>query len=82
MLRPDSRKPAADTPDCDARAREMLERIRAAVEPSLRAMAEEVTDLSDADAFGAVELRLRDLAHEAAARAHQAGLDADKKRAT
>jgi hypothetical protein len=45
-------------------------------------MAERLVDLPEGQAFGQVEYDLRDLAHELAAAAHQAGLEAGKKRGT
>jgi len=65
-----------------AHVQELLDRLRPDAEQILRRMAERLADLPDGQAFGQVEYDLRDLAHELAATAHQAGLEAGKKRAT
>jgi hypothetical protein len=64
----------------DSRRRRILEALRD--DPALRRMADELADLPDDKAFGQIEYTLRDLGHELVARAHQAGLDAGKKRGT
>ena len=70
------------TADRAAQVQELLDRLRPDAEQILRRMAERLADLPDGQAFGQVEYDLRDLAHELAATAHQAGLEAGKKRAT
>jgi hypothetical protein len=62
----------------DSRRQRILEILLG--DPALRRMADELADLPDDKAFGQIEYTLRDLGHEVAARAHQAGLDAGKKR--
>lgn len=71
---------ATTTEDRDARRRRILDLLRA--DPALERMADELADLPDGKAFGRIEYTLRDLGHELAANAHQAGLDAGKKRGT
>jgi hypothetical protein len=71
---------AATAEGRDARRRRILDSLRA--DPALERMADELADLPDGEAFGRIEYTLRDLGHELAARAHQAGLDAGKKRGT
>jgi hypothetical protein len=66
----------------EARVQAILRRLRPHADRTLRQMAERLADLPDDQAFGQVEYDLRDLARELAASAHQAGLDADKKRGT
>jgi hypothetical protein len=66
--------------DREARRRRILDLLRA--DPALERMADELADLPDGKAFGRIEYALRDLGHELAANAHQAGLDAGKKRGT
>jgi hypothetical protein len=74
--------PTAPTPteDRDVRRQRILDRLRA--DPALERMADELTDLPDDEVFGQIEYTLRDLGHELAANAHQAGLEASKKRGT
>jgi hypothetical protein len=64
------------------RVEQLLQRLRAEAEVTLRRMAERLTDLPEERSFGQVELDLRDLAHDLASSAHQAGLLAGKKGAT
>lgn len=64
----------------DDRRRRILELLRG--DPALERMADALADLPDAGAFGEIEYTLRDLGHALAANAHQAGLDAGKKRGT
>lgn len=64
----------------DSRRQRILDLLRA--DPALERMADELADLPDGKAFGQIEYTLRDLGHELAAHAHQAGLDAGKKRGT
>lgn len=71
-----------DAADREARVQELLGRLRPGAEQVLRRMAERLVDLPEGQAFGPVEYDLRDLAHELAATAHQAGLEAGKKRGT
>jgi hypothetical protein len=68
--------------DREARVQELLGRLRPGAEQLLRRMAERLVDLPEEQAFGQVEYDLRDLGHELAAAAHQAGLEAGKKRGT
>lgn len=68
--------------DRETRIRAVLDRLRPDADSALRRMAEALVDASDAQLFGDLELRLRDLGHGIAATAHQAGLDGRKKRAT
>ncbi|MFO0841603.1 MAG: hypothetical protein U0797_31180 [Gemmataceae bacterium] len=48
----------------------------------LERLADELVDLPDGKVFGSIEHTLRDLSHDLAAKAHQAGIEAGKKRAT
>ena len=79
-----SRDPSLATPavseDRDSRRQRILELLRG--DPALERMADELAELPDDKAFGEIEYTLRDLGHELAAHAHQAGLDAGKKRGT
>lgn len=76
--------PEPTTPDADrqARIRALVERLRPAADEALTRMAEQLVDRPDTALFGEVEYRLRDAAHDLAAAAHQAGLDARKKGGT
>lgn len=51
-------------------------------DPLLERLADELVDLPDDQVFGQIEYTLRDLGHDLATKAHQAGIDAGKKRAT
>jgi hypothetical protein len=82
MLKGDSSATHPTSPDREARRQQILERLRAESAGILERMADELVDLPDDKAFGQIEYDLRDLAHEMAARAHAAGLQAGKKRAT
>src|SRR5262249_14678595 len=66
----------------EARRQAILNALRADAEGVLERMADELADLPEGKSFGQIEYDLRELAHELAARAHEAGLQADKKRAT
>lgn len=77
--------PSATSPtanDRESRRQQVLQALRAGAEGALERMADALVDLPEDKAFGQIEYTLRDLAHEIAASAHQAGLDAGKKRAT
>ena len=60
----------------------ILSALKDDAEPILGRMADRLADLPDDKAFGQIEYDLRDMAHDLAACAHKAGLDAGKKRAT
>jgi hypothetical protein len=60
----------------------ILRALQADAQGVLERMADALADLPEERAFGKIEYDLRDLAHELAASAHQAGLEAGKKRAT
>jgi hypothetical protein len=66
----------------EARRQRLLDALRADAERLLGRMADELVDLPEDQSFGPIEYTLRDLAHELAARAHQAGLQAGKKGGT
>lgn len=80
MLRDTSSATSEIPEDRDSRRRRILETLRD--DPALGRMADELADLPDDKVFGQIEYTLRDLGHELAAHAHQAGLDAGKKRGT
>lgn len=80
MLRDTSSATSEIPEDRDSRRRRILEALRD--DPALGRMADELADLPDDKVFGQIEYTLRDLGHELAAHAHQAGLDAGKKRGT
>jgi len=66
----------------EARLQALRARLHAAADALADRMAQRLLDLPDELAFGQVEYDLRDLAHELAASAHQAGLEVGKKRGT
>ena len=82
MLPATSSGPSATPEDREARIRAVLARLRPDADAALRRMAEDLVDAPDAQLFGDLELRLRDLGHDIATAAHQAGLDGRKKRGT
>ena len=66
----------------DPRVEAMLARLKERSEPALRLMAQRLADLPEEQSFGQVEHDLADMARRLAADAHQAGLEAGKKRGT
>lgn len=73
--------PVPTDPDADRQTRidALVARLRPAADQALVRMAQELVDRPDAELLGEIEYRLRDAAHDLAATAHQAGLDARKK---
>src|SRR5262249_58990209 len=71
MLHTPNSTPSSTREDREARIQALMEQLRPASEQALRHMAEELVDAPDSQLFGAVELRLRDHAHELAATVHQ-----------
>jgi hypothetical protein len=82
MLNPDASAPSQTSDGSESRIQALLEQFRPNAEAALRRMAERLVDLPEDKSFGQVEYDLRDLAHDLACSAHQAGLAAGKKRAT
>lgn len=80
MLDRTASPPEQTSVDREARRHAILHALRADAEGVLGRMADALADLPDGQAFGQIEYDLRDLAHELAASAHQAGLQAGKKR--
>jgi hypothetical protein len=68
--------------DREQRRQHILTALRGDANALLERMADALVDLADDQLFGAIEYTLRDLSHDFAARVHQAGLDAGKKRGT
>ncbi len=66
----------------EQRRQQILAALRGNADTILERMADELVDLPDDKAFGAIEYTLRDLGHELACKAHQASFDAGKKRGT
>jgi hypothetical protein len=66
----------------EARRERILLALRGEADSLLERLADELVDLPDDKVFGAIEHTLRDIGHDFAAKAHQAGVDAGKKRAT
>lgn len=66
----------------EARRQLLLQALRGPADALLERLADELVDLPDDRVFGALEHTLRALGHRFAAQAHQAGIDAGKKRAT
>jgi hypothetical protein len=63
----------------EARRLQILSALRGEADAFLERLAEELVDLPDDQVFGAIEHTLRDLSHDFAARAHQAGIDGKKR---
>jgi hypothetical protein len=68
--------------DREQRRQHLLQTLRGDADAILERMADALVDLPEGQLFGSIEYTLRDLGHHLATRAHQAGLDAGKKRAT
>ena len=66
----------------EARLQALRQQLHAVADAIVDQMAQRLVDLPDDQAFGQVEYDLRDLGHQLAAHAHQAGLRAGKKRGT
>lgn len=82
MLQTGSSAPFGTSQDREACIQDLLQQLRPNADQLLRQMAERLVDLPEHQAFGQIEYDLRDLAHQLAANAHQAGLQVGKKRAT
>src|SRR6478672_1355481 len=65
----------------EERRRQLLAALRGPAASLLERLADELVDLPDDQVFGAIETSLRDLCHDFATQAHQAGIQAGKKRA-
>ncbi len=85
MLTP-AEKDSSPTPQAaetrDQRRRRLLAQLQAAAAPLLERMADTLADAPDRELCRSVEVRLRDLGQQVAARAQQTGLDDRKKGAT
>jgi hypothetical protein len=68
--------------DREARRQQLLVALRGATDSVLERLADQLVDLPEDQVFGPIEYTLRDLGHDFATRAHQAGIDAAKKKAT
>lgn len=81
MLHDSPSPTSATSQDREGRRQQLLAALRREADVLLERVADELVDLPDDRAFGDLEYTLRDLSHDFAARAHQAGIAA-KKRAT
>ncbi len=66
----------------ETRRQQLLLALRGATDDVLQRLADALVDLPDHKVFGQIEYTLRDLGHDFVTRAHQAGIDAAKKKAT
>lgn len=82
MLNDNASATAQSPEQRESRRAAILSTLRNDAERILERMADELAKLPEDKSFGQIEYDLRDLAHELAAAAHRAGLDAGKKRAT
>ena len=64
----------------EGRRQQLLRALRGQADALLERLADELVDLPDDQVFGAIETTLRDLCHDFASQAHQAGIEAGKKR--
>lgn len=64
----------------DERRQLILTALRGEADSILERLADELVDLPDDKVFGTIEYTLRDLCHDWATRAHQAGIEAGKKK--
>jgi hypothetical protein len=74
--------PSSLSDDRETRIQAMIEHLRPDADVTLRRMAEQLVDLAEDQAFGQIELTLRDLVHDLAASSHQTALQVSKKRGT
>ena len=82
MLNQSASTPSPASQGREERRQQFLQALRGQAERFLQRLADELVDLPDDQVFGAIEYTLRDLSHDFATQAHQAGIDAGKKRAT
>jgi hypothetical protein len=82
MLHESASATSALPQDREIRRQQFLQALRRQAEAVLERLAEELVDLPEDKVFGQIEYTLRDLSLELATRAHQAGIDAGKKKAT
>src|SRR4051794_29174119 len=82
MSRPQDGAPNTTAEDREARLQAVRDRLRPLFERTLSQMADALTDLTDDQLFGDIELTLRDQVHRLAADAHATGLEGRKKGAT
>jgi hypothetical protein len=82
MLNDSSSATHQTSQDREVRRQQLLQALHGQAAPLLERLADQLVDLPDDQVFGALEYTLRDLSHDFAAQAHQAGIDAGKKRAT
>jgi hypothetical protein len=85
MLTPVASAPSPAPQGDEARAQRrrcLRQQLLDQVLPIVEQMADTLADAPDREAFRSVEVRLRDLGQQVAARAQQAGLDGRKKGAT
>lgn len=68
--------------DREARRQQLRAALQSHANLLVQHLTDELVDLADDQVFGALEHTLRDLSRDFAAHAHQAGIDASKKRAT
>jgi hypothetical protein len=82
MLNESASTPSPASQGREERRQHFLQALRGQAERFLERLADELVDLPDDQVFGPIEYTLRDLCHDFATRAHQAGIAAGKKRAT
>jgi hypothetical protein len=80
MLNDSTSTPSPVSQDRDMRHQELFQALRVLSDRILHRMADELVDLPDDQVFGTIESTLRDLGHELATQAHQAGIEAGKKK--
>ena len=82
MLNESSSATTAISQGREERRQQLVHALKIEADRVVERLADELVDLPDDKAFGAIEYTLRDLSHDFASHVHQAGLQAGKKRAT
>jgi hypothetical protein len=80
MLNESTSAPNPISQDRQERRLLLLQALRGQTDAILERLADELVDLPDDKVFGAIEYTLRDLSHDLATHAHQAGIEASKKK--
>ncbi len=66
----------------EQRRQAILAALRREADSALEQLADQLVDLAEDKLFGQIEYTLRDIGHDFVSRAHQAGIEAGKKRGT
>jgi hypothetical protein len=80
MLNESTSTPKPISQEREARRLVLLQALHAQADALVQRLADELVDLPDDQVFGSLEYTLRDLCHDFATSAHQAGIQAGKKK--